>query len=386
MPTAVILAGGRGTRLRPFTYHRPKPLMPVANKATIDYIIELIELSGIVERVCVLLDYMGDMLVEHLKRSLRSVDILPLTYKSLDTADAVRRARHLIDDDFLVLMGDVITNCDLADLWRFHETRGGIATVMMKGVDNPCHYGIAFLSRDERVVCFMEKPKSYELYVASVAVSAKVKHAYMNLANAGVYAFSYRILDILDDVPHLLDFGRHVFPFLIEEGYEVYGWIPDPCYWIDIGTLPTYLQANMDVMDGLAAPLRPAGVYSRGVWFERPERVEGVVRPPVAIGRGATIERGAVVGPYAVVGGWSVIEGGAVVERSVLMEGVTVGERAHLYNSVIGARAEISDNACLQHSIIEDSSKVTSGISIFGRMVPPEGKRGVAIELRAGVG
>lgn len=385
MLTAVILAGGKGTRLRPFTYHRPKPLMPVANKAVVDYILDIIELSGVVDRSYILLDYLGYMIAEHVKEEPRSVEVIPLVYSSLDTADAVRKVRHLLDDDFLVLMGDIITNCDLAAFWRYHKKRKGMATVMLKGVDNPCHYGLVFLSRDDRVELFMEKPRGYDLYLASVAVGPRARHAYTNLANAGVYAFSYSILDILDNYPHLLDFGRHVFPYLVEEGYPIYGWVSEPCYWIDIGTLPTYFQANVDVLDGLATPLRPLGTYSRGVWFDYPERVEGVVRPPVVIGYGAKIERGAVVGPYAVLGSWAVVEEGAVVERSVVMEGVKVGYGARVHESVVGTRVEVGSNALLQKSIIEDRTKVPSSTNIFDHILLTENK-GAAIELRARVG
>ncbi|MEM1522251.1 MAG: NDP-sugar synthase [Thermofilaceae archaeon] len=385
MLTAVILAGGKGTRLRPFTYHRPKPLMPVANKAVIDYILDIIEFSDVVDRVYVSLDYLGHMIAEHIRGEPRSVEVIPLVYSSIDTADSVRKLRHLLDDDFIVLMGDIITNCDLAAFWRFHKEKKGVASVVLKGVDNPCHYGLAFLSRNDKIELFMEKPRGYDLYLASLAVGPRARYTYTNLANAGIYAFSYSILDILDDNPHLLDFGRHVFPYLVEEGYPVYGWVSEPCYWIDVGTPPTYFQANVDLLDGLASPLRPAGVYSRGIWFSNPKSVEGVVRPPVVIGSEVRIERGSVVGPYAVLGNWAVVEEGAVIERSIIMDGAKVGYGARIYESIVGSRVEVGSETLLHKSIIEDLTRVPSSTNIFDHILVTE-KRGAAIELRTRVG
>ena len=385
MPLAIILAGGRGTRLRPFTNHRPKPLMPVANKAVLDYILDMIELSDVASRVYLLLDYMGEKLAEYVRGASRSVEVVPLVFSSIDTADAVRRVRHLIDDDFIVLMGDIVTNCNLSLFWRFHRRKGGLATVMLKEVDNPCHYGFVLLSRGDRIVHFMEKPKSYELYVASMTVGARLKRAYANLANAGIYAFSYELLNVLDDHPHLLDFGRHVFPFLLEEGYRVYGWVPDSCYWIDIGTPRTYYQANMEVIEGLASPLRPPGFFNSGIWFNDPKLIEGVVRPPAVIGRGATIEKGAVVGPFAVVGDRSTVEEGAVVERSVIMDGVAVGPSARVSESVVGSGAEIEGGVRLHRALVEDMTAVSGGVNVFDQAVYLRRKEGIPVELKLGV-
>jgi len=368
--TAVVLAGGQGTRLRPFTLHRPKPLMPVVNKPVIDYVLDLLELSGVVEKVYVLLDYMGDLLEAHLKKERRAVEVVPMTFKALDTADAVRRIRHALSDDFLVLMGDIVTNFDVSALWSAHRGRGAIATIALKDVENPSHYGLVVLSHDGRVCSFIEKPRSYELYVVSLAMrAARAKHSYANMVNMGVYALSYELLDVLDDNPHLLDFGRHVFPYLVEEGYPVYGWYAEGCYWLDVGTPQTYHQANADVLDGLPAPLRPPGINSSGVWMEAVRELAGDVKPPSALGQGAAVRAGARLGPYAVVGRGAVVEEGARVVNSVLMEGVVVRREAAVIDSIVGSGAEIGEGARVVQSLVEDGTAVSPGAYLAGALV-----------------
>ncbi|MCX8181099.1 MAG: NDP-sugar synthase [Thermofilaceae archaeon] len=386
--TAVILAGGQGTRLRPFTIHRPKPLMPVANKPVIDYAIDLLELSGVVEKVYVLLDYLGQMLAEHIKRIPHAIEVEPLVFKALDTADSVRRIRHLLDDDFIVLMGDIITNCDMAEFWNTHKRKKGVATVALRSVDSPCHYGLAFVSSRDAISCFVEKPRSLELYIASIALSAlHARYNYTNLANMGIYAISYELLDVLDENPHLLDFGRHVFPYLIEEGYTVYGWIADHHYWIDMGLPSTYFQANMDVLEGLAFPLQPPGINNRGIWLEAVKDIRGIIKPPAALGADVVIEADAVVGPYAIIGNGSTVGEKAVVANSVVMEKVEIGENSTISDSIIGSSVRIEGGSCVNRSIVEDGVLLHSRANVFGQIIKREIHRRVAdIELGASVG
>ncbi len=382
-----MLAGGPGTRLRPFTLHRPKPLMPVVNKPIIDYVLDLLELSGMVERTYVLLDYMGELLEDRLRRERRAIEVVPITFKALGTADAVRRIRHALSGDFLVLMGDIITNLDVSALWNAHREKGAIATVALKDVENPSHYGFALLSHDGRVCSFIEKPRSYELYVVSLAMrAAHAKHSYANAVSVGVYALSYKLLDVLDDNPYLLDFGRHVFPYLVEEGYPVYGWYAESCYWLDVGTPQTYHQANADVLDGLSAPLRPPGINSSGVWMESVKELVGDVEPPSALGQGASVRAGARLGPYSVVGRDVVVEEGARVVSSVLMEGAVVRKGAAVINSIVGSGAEIGEGARVVQSLVEDGAAVPPSVHLTGALVLRERAQPREALERSGVG
>jgi len=364
VPLAVLLAGGRGTRLRPFTYYRPKPLMPVANRPVIDYVLELLERSRVARRALVLLDYKGEMVRRYLEGRDSELEVEPLVYESLDTADAVRRVKNLIDDDFVAVMCDIVTNCDLQGMWRTHVARQALATIALHDVERPHQFGLAVLGSDGKIAFFMEKPRTYELYVVSLMMrwrEASLPHA--NLANMGIYAFRHEVLDIMDENPHLMDFGRHVFPFLVENGYPVYGWHAGECYWIDIGVPQSYLQANMDVMTGMALPLKPRGVRSLGVWADSGAVMGGTVHPPAVLGAGARVEPGARVGPFAVLGDGTTVEGGAVVRDSVLLEGVTVEGQAVVEHSIVGGGVTIPAGAKVVMSLVED------GVPVVDRVV-----------------
>lgn len=387
MVTAIVLAGGRGTRLRPFTLHRPKPLMPIANKPLIDYVLDLLELSGVISKVYVLCDYMGNSIAEYLQNNERCIEVIPLTYRSLDTADAVRRASNIIDEDFLVIMGDVVTNCDLGSMWKTFEKKKGMAMMALKDVDTPNHYGLAVVASDDRIIGFLEKPSSFELYLASIAMkSMKSKYCHANLANTGIYALSYSVLDVLEDNPHLLDFGRHVFPHLLEEGYTIYSWYMGPYYWIDAGLPSTYLRANIDLLEHQAAPLKPKGLCSGGIWFNSHCTIHGSVLPPAAIGEVEAVEGEVVLGPHVVLGDGVRICDKAVVAESVLMENVKVRKGSSIENSIIGANVEIGEGVEVKYSIVEDGAVIPDKAKVFGEvvLVEPRKERPVTmIELGA---
>ncbi|MEM2794685.1 MAG: NDP-sugar synthase, partial [Thermofilaceae archaeon] len=304
------------------------------------------------------------------------IEVTPLTYRSLDTADAVRRASNVIDEDFLVIMGDIVTNCDIGSMWKMFERKKSIAMIVLKDVDTPNHYGLAVTASDDRIIGFLEKPTSFELYLASIAMkSMKSKYCHANLANTGIYALSYSVLDVLEDNPHLLDFGRHVFPYLLEEGYPIYSWYMGPYYWIDAGLPSTYLRANIDLLNHQATPLKPRGLCSGGIWFNSYRMIHGSVLPPAAIGEVEIIEEEVVVGPYVVLGDGVHICDKAIVAESVLMDNVKVRKGASIENSIIGANVEIGERAEVKYSIVEDGAVIPDKAKVFGEVVSVEPRK-----------
>ncbi len=379
MTVGVILAGGKGTRLRPLTYFRPKPLVPVGNKPVIDYIIELFIRNGIT-KILVLVNYLGDSIRNYLvqRNFPEEVELKVLSLNSIDTADAVRKARNEIEGDFVVSMGDIITNMNLSRLINFHKKRKGIATVALKEYENPLEYGVTLIDRHDRIVLFLEKPLSYELYLTSLAYhKSNIKFLHGNLVNTGVYIFREDILDIICENSHLLDWGKHVFPFLLENGYTIHGWIIGDAYWLDIGNPSKYLRSNIDVLSGSIPLLKPRGNYFHGIWIEDDFEIQpnAKIVPPVAIGKKVTIESHAVVGPYAVLGDNCRVGRSAVVRESVLWESVSVGDSCKILfsvladevslekgvsiiNSVIGKAAFIEEETFLKDAIIEPKAKI----------------------------
>ena len=365
--TAVVLAGGKGVRLRPLTLRTPKPLLPVGNIPMLDHIIGSLARAGF-ERIVVAVNYLGWRILEHLLRrwAESSLEVIAPLVEPLDTADAVRKLRSFIDGDFLVVMGDVVTNMDLRGFADFHERWGGIASVALVDVPSLRDFGAVVLDKEGRVVHFVEKPRYDEVYIVSLAYCdpSRVGLLHKNLANSGFYAFSYSILDVLDDNPHLMDFGRHVFPWLIESGYEVRGWEAVDAYWIDVGRPQAYLLANFDLLAGAASPLQPYGENYRGVWYGNGVRVgsEATVIPPSALGDGVEVESGAVVGPYAVVGHGARIGRGSRVSYSVLGDDSVLEEGAVVRQCAVGRGVHVAPGCTLERAVVGDGERVSGAI------------------------
>ncbi|RLF08069.1 MAG: NDP-sugar synthase [Thermoprotei archaeon] len=357
--TAVVLAGGKGTRLRPLTYTTPKPLIPVGNIPLLEYILKLLTYTN-VERVIVIVKYLGDLIKKFIYeiRDDFSFEIKIPNIDPLDTADAVRKVSYYINDDFYVIMGDVLTNMDLKNMGSFHSKHNGIATIALKEVENPLEFGVVLVDELSRIKLFLEKPRSIELYFMRMLYSrARIKHFYENLVNTGFYIFNYKILDILEENPDLMDWGRHVFPFLIENGYEIFGWNVGESYWADIGRPRSYLHATYDLLDKHVYPLMPKGEYLDGVWIERPVDFSKNASfiPPVVIGKFTSIERDAVIGPYTVLGLNNKVEAGTQIMGSILWNNVEVGEKTIISKSIIGSHVRIGrDVKVKEYSVVGD--------------------------------
>ncbi|MHB1415123.1 MAG: nucleotidyltransferase family protein [Chloroflexota bacterium] len=235
---AMILAAGEGTRLRPLTADTPKPLLPLAGVPLILYSLALLRQHGICE-VAVNLHHNAQKIVDCLGDGSRLGMKIHYSYEEalLGTAGGLRKVAHLFDDTFVVLYGDVLTDCDLSALIRFHRKQGGPATLALSEVTNPWEVGIVQLDQDGRVLDFVEKPPRGS--------------AAGNLANGGIYVMERVVLDYVPKSGPC-DFGYDVFPHLLREGLPIYGYLlPAKTYLVDIGTLDKYRRAEADVAAGI---------------------------------------------------------------------------------------------------------------------------------------
>jgi NDP-sugar pyrophosphorylase family protein len=370
--TAVMLAGGKGTRLRPLTYTTPKPLLPVGNLPIMDHILSLLHLHGF-KKVVIAVNYLAEKIINHLVAKWVDTDleiVAPLIHPA-DTADAVRKLSNYIDEDFIVTMGDVITNINLRSFADHHEKSGTLASIALIEVPSLRDFGAVLVDQNGYIYHFLEKPDLQEMYVTSIAfamLSTRRVNLFANLANSGFYAFKHEILEILEENPHLMDFGKHVFPWLLENGYRISGWYASDVYWVDVGRPATFLRANFDLLDGYAEPLKPYGKAVDGNFFgENVELRHGAtIIPPVALGDNVEIDGGAVIGPYAVVGSDTFIGKKTKIRNSVIIGKTTILENVLVENSILAKNILVeNDTVIKENSVIGDGVVIRRG-SVLG--------------------
>jgi mannose-1-phosphate guanylyltransferase len=337
---SLILAGGKGTRLRPLTMHTPKPIMPIANRPFLLYQIELLKQAGIHD--CILsLSYQPQRIEDKMGDGSHYGMHINYTVEAapLGTAGAYRHAAALIKDTTLVFNGDVLTDIDLNDVIRFHKEKDAVATIVLAPVANPTAYGLVETAEDGRIQRFLEKPKPEEVTC--------------NTINAGVYILEPRVLEYIPEgEPFMFEYG--VFPKLLEnrEPFYAYTWNG---YWRDIGTNASYLQANLDVLAGKVKIL-DLPEKARGEKFDASAEIDGlsVVDPSCTIKASAQIinsfiSRNCYIGEKAriensVVRGGTRIENGATIKDSIVGKGCHIGRSAVVTNgATLGDKSAITD-------------------------------------------
>jgi mannose-1-phosphate guanylyltransferase/phosphomannomutase len=331
---AVVMAGGEGTRLRPLTSNQPKPMVPVVGKPCMEHIVELLRKHGFEDVIVTVAflpqairSYFGDG--EPLGVNIEySVEESPL-----GTAGSVRLASAKLDDTFVVISGDALTDVNLEKIVDFHRDRGAAVTIGLKSVENPLEFGIVVTDDEGRIERFLEKPSWGQVFSDTI--------------NTGIYVLEPEVLrHVPTDRPY--DFSKELFPLLLEMGRPLYGYVFDE-YWQDIGNLDQFRQANFDALDG-AVDLNVPGIRIRGnifvgegVELDDLEQIEG----PSFVGNYCRIAAGATVAPY-----------------SVLSSGVTLRERARTSRSVVDASTYIGRSAVIEGAIIGRSCDIGSHVLV----------------------
>jgi len=329
---AVVLVGGFGTRLRPLTRTTPKQMLPVVNRPMIERVLAHLSGHG-VTRAVLALGYRADAFQRAYPDGTCAGVALhyAIEPEPRDTAGAIRFAAldAGIDERFLVLNADVLTDLDVGELIAVHQRTGAEGTLALHRVADPSAFGVVPTDADGRVTAFIEKPPPGE--------------APTHLINAGVYVLEPSVLDrIAPDVP--VNVERTTFPAMVGDGtlFAVDG----DTYWIDAGTPATYLAANLDLLNG------------------RRGHVEAGVHPDAQVD-------GAVVG--SVVGAGAQIGSAAMVSGSVVFAGAAIGAGAMVRDAIIGARAQVGAGASLDGgTVIGDDEVVPEGAQLTGARIPEE--------------
>jgi mannose-1-phosphate guanylyltransferase len=329
---AVVLVGGFGTRLRPLTNTRPKQMLPIVNRPMIEHVVGHLAEHGI-DDVVLSMGYRPDAFAAAYPagRCAGATLHYAVEPEPLDTAGAIRFAARDagIHETFLVVNGDILTDLDVRSFVAFHQARGAEGTIHLHPVDDPSRFGVVPTDEDGRVLAFVEKPPRDE--------------APTNLINAGTYVLEPSVLDRIAG-GRKVSVERETFPAMASDGtlYACEG----ATYWLDTGTPEQYIQAQVDLLDGV-----------RGV------RVDGV-HASAKVDPGATVAR-------SVVGAEAVVEEGAFVERSVLLGSARVRAGAVVTDSVVGEGAEVAPGAqVVGGTIVGDGELVAPGARLDGARVP----------------
>ena len=330
---AVVLVGGFGTRLRPLTLTRPKQMLPVVDRPMIERVVASLGAHGVTEAV-LSLGYRPDAFVEaYPDGRCAGVELhYAVEPEPLDTAGAVRFAARSagIDETFLVVNGDVLTDLDVSGLWKFHQDRDGEGTIALTPVDDPSRFGVVPTDEDGRVEAFVEKPPPGT--------------APTNWINAGTYVLEPTVIDRIDD-GRKVSIERETFPAIVAEG-RLFA-LPSDAYWVDAGTPATYLQAQLDLIDG-----------HRG-------------HEP-GVSEAAQVDAEAVV-EHSVVMEGAVVSAGARVHGAVVLPGARIDRGARVSGSLVGYGARVGEGAELRDlTVIGDAADVAPGTILAGGRVPAE--------------
>ena len=353
------MAGGEGTRLRPLTSNQPKPMIPLANRPMMEHIVRLLHRHGfddIVVTVAFLANnirtYFGDG-SEFGVRMVYATEETPL-----GTAGSVRNARDELDERFLVISGDVLTDIDLSAIVDHHVERGALATIGLTAVENPLEFGIVVTDEDGAVERFLEKPSWGQVFSDTV--------------NNGIFVLEP---EIFDHIPagRPVDFSGEVFPALLEAGLRIDGFVTSG-YWEDVGTLEAYASAHRDVLDGKVDVDVPGFRLEEGVWLGEGAEVDpdADVVGPAVIGAYSRVEAGASVGPHSVLGSNVMVRSDADIERVVVHDNSYLGTGVRVRGSIVGRSCDLRAGVrCEEGVVLGDEcfigaqAVITNGVKVY---------------------
>ncbi|MHB1503843.1 MAG: sugar phosphate nucleotidyltransferase [Acidimicrobiales bacterium] len=336
---AVIMAGGEGTRLRPLTSNQPKPMLPMANRPMMEHVVDLLRRHGF-EDVVVTVAFMANSIRNYFGDGAEfGVRMVYATEETpLGTAGSIRNARDELDERFLVISGDVLTDIDLSELVKYHESKSALATLALKAVEDPLEFGIVITREDGSIDRFLEKPTWGQVFSDTI--------------NTGIYVLEPEIFDYIPE-GRAVDFSGEVFPEAFEAGRALYGYVADG-YWEDVGTLDAYLRAHQDILDGKVHvdlsgfTLRPGVRFGKNADIHPGARIDG----PALIGDNCHIGAGASIGEYCTIGANVRIGDNAVIARSVVHDNCFIGPGVRIDGSVLGRSSDLRQGARCEEGVV----------------------------------
>mgnify|MGYP001409906155 CR=1 FL=1 len=360
---AVVMAGGFGTRIQPLTSSMPKPMIPVMNKPMMEYIIDTLKDAGIVE-IVILLYFKPEVIKSYFgdgsEKGIKINYVLP--DDDYGTAGAVKKAQPYLDEKFIIVSGDLITDFNFQEILGFHDVKNSKATITLTSVPDPLQFGVVITDKENKIIRFLEKPGWGEVFSDTI--------------NTGIYVFEPEILDYIPEDCNF-DFSKDLFPKLMASGIDIYGYNAKG-YWRDVGNPDSYRAALLDILnEDVTLPLpgtqdkkKNVTLYTgSNVKIDKSAKLEGLV----VLGDDCIIEKDAVVKNSVLARECKVSEG-ATVENSIFWNEVEIGKNSTLLNTVLCNGVKFGKNVKAEHGvIIAEGTEVGSQV-IFEKdvMVWPE--------------
>jgi len=349
---AIIMAGGEGSRLRPLTCDRPKPMVPVMDRPIMQHIVELLHRHNFRDIGATLMylpedikDYFGDG-ADFGVRMQYFIEESPL-----GTAGSVKNAQSFLDQPFLVISGDALTDFNLTKIMAFHKEKKAAVTIALTKVPSPLEYGVVITDEQGCIRQFLEKPSWGEVFSDTV--------------NTGIYVIEPEILNFIPKGTGF-DFSKDLFPLLLSKGFPIYGCVV-PGYWCDVGNFAQYQQAHYDILAGRTQIAWEGNEIAKGIWVGKGAEIhpEARIESPVFIGRDVKVGKDAVVGSFSVVGSNSILDEGVSLKRGIIWNNVYLGKKATLRGGAVCNRVKIKSHASIyEDAVIGDDTILDSYVTI----------------------
>lgn len=346
---AVLMAGGEGSRLRPLTINRPKPMVPLVDRVVMAQIIELLKTHGITD-IVVTVQYLANVIQDHFgDGSAYGVRIdYSLEEQPLGTAGSVKNAEHLLQEPFLVISGDALTDFNLTKIIDAHTTSGASATITLTRVPNPLEYGVIIVDERGAVRQFLEKPSWGEVFSDTV--------------NTGIYVLNPEVFRYIEK-GKFTDWSKDVFPQMLRRNDRLMGYIIEG-YWTDVGTIEEYMRASRDYMQGKVHLPRVGQRLFDDVWVEGDAEIapDAQFHGPVYLGHGVKIKSGVIVHGPSAIRDYTVVDSRATIDRSIIWRNSYIGERAELRGSIVLRQCNIKSRAVLfEGTVVGDQTIINAG-------------------------
>jgi len=350
---AILLAGGKGTRLRPLTIHTPKPIVPIFDRPFLHYQLDLLKQVPEIDEVILSLNYQPRRIEEIFGDGSESGVAIKYVVEPapLGTAGAVRYAGDSLRESVVVFNGDVLTEVNLGEVIALHRARKAKATIVLTPVENPSAYGLVETDPDGNIRRFLEKPKPDEITCDTI--------------NAGIYVLEPDTFDrIPKDTPWSIE--RSFFPSLIERKETFVAYVYRG-YWIDIGTPEKYMQVHRDVMDARFTSYRAAPFASaaRMPWISPQARIEegATVEGPCFVDADTIVKAGARIGAYSVIGRHCHIEENATIDQAIVWANTRISQEATVRASILGRHCHVGRSAQAGSGVVLGDKSVLTDYS-----------------------